>query len=179
MAESSRRSASRNASGGRRAQRLDATDIAILDILQSTAKITNTTLAERVGISPPSMIERVKKLEAAGVITGYVSLVDPRRLNKSIMAIVHVSLREHSAEILANAKKRIAALDEVLACWYCAGDEDFILKVIVEDMDAYEAFISEKLSAVKGIGRLKTSFVLDAVKESTRVPLDAVPEANP
>lgn len=156
-----------------RPAKLDETDLRILRILQDNCKITNANLAERVGISPPSMLERVKKLEANGVIREYVAVLDPEPLDKAIMAIVHISLREHSAKTLQTMKDRLGALDEVLAIWYCAGDEDFILKVIVSDMREYERFISGKVSNVPGIGKIKTSFVLDAVKESTRLPLEA------
>lgn len=161
---------SRKRSPGKSA-RLDETDLQILRLLQENSKITNAMLAERVGISPPTMLERVKKLEAHGVIRGYVALLDPEPLGKGVIAIVHISLREHTAKTLATMKTRLSELDEVLSCWYCAGDEDFILKVVVGDMREYEHFISRKVSSVPGIGKIKTSFVLDAVKETTRLPI--------
>ena len=155
-----------------RPTKLDEVDWRILRILQENCKITNANLAERVGISPPSMLERVKKLEASGVIREYVAVLDPEPLDKAIMAIVHISMREHSAKTLQTMKDRLSALEEVLAIWYCAGDEDFILKVVVSDMREYERFISGKVANVPGIGKIKTSFVLDAVKETTRLPLE-------
>src|SRR5262245_65725650 len=81
---------------GRRSQRLDATDLRILDELQHSSNLTNAALSQRVGISPPSTLERVRKLERAGVITGYVALLDPDSIARTIQAIVHVSLSQHS-----------------------------------------------------------------------------------
>ncbi len=158
-----------------RSARFDAIDKAILNELQQNAKITNAMLAERVGISPPSTLERVKKLENMGVIRGYVALLDPVSLHQSILAIVHVSIREHTAQTLEEAKKRLAELPEIQACWYCAGEEDFILKVRVEDMRHYEEFISKKLASVNGIIRLRTGFVLSSIKDSPVTSLDTMP----
>jgi len=156
--------------------RFDRIDKAILRELQTNSKITNATLAERVGISPPSTLERVKKLEQHGVIRGYAAQLNPAALNQAVVAIVHVSIREHSAAMLAEAKRRLNEFPEIQACWYCAGDEDFILKVRVEDMNAYERFVSTKLATVAGIGKLRTGFVLSTIKDTTQVSLDALDE---
>jgi len=154
--------------------RFDAIDLAILNQLQADSKITNATLATRVGISPPSTLERVKKLENSGIIKRYVAILDTVELDKSISALVHVTLREHGTNGLSDFKKAVAEFDEVQAAWHTAGEEDFILKVIVTDMDQYEHFVVHRLSAVPNIGRIRTSFCLSAVKDETRVPLDAV-----
>lgn len=153
--------------------RLDATDVAILDLLQSGSKITNAELAKRVGIAPPTALERVKKLEQRGVIRGYVALLEPAAVNKKTSAIVHLTLREHGQKPLERIKKELAALEEVLDCWHTAGEEDFILRVLVTDMQAYEDFVVNRLSAIAGIGRIRTTFVLNTVKRQTRTPLDA------
>lgn len=160
------------ASGGR--VRFDAIDLAILNQLQTDAKITNATLSQRVGISPPSTLERVKKLENAGIIRGYVALIDPASVNKGISAIVHVTLREHGEARLETFKEAIAKFSEVQLAWHTAGEEDFILKVLVTDMEEYESFVVHRLSAVPNIGRVRTSFCLSAAKDETRVPLDGV-----
>lgn len=154
--------------------KFDEIDLAILEQYQRDCKITNATLAERVGISPPSTLERVKKLEAGGIIRGYVALVDAASVLKSISAIVHVTLREHGADRLERFKREVMAFDEVRAAWHTAGEEDFILKVLVTDMNHYEDFVVHRLSAVSNIGRVRTSFCLSAVKDETGVPLDAV-----
>jgi Lrp/AsnC family leucine-responsive transcriptional regulator len=154
--------------------RFDAIDLAILAQLQDDCKITNATLAQRVGISPPSTLERVKKLEQQGIIRGYVAILDPVLLDKGITALVHVTLREHGEHKLNIFKDAIRDFEEVQAAWHTAGEEDFILKVLVTDIQQYEDFVVFRLSAVPNIGRIRTSFVLSPVKETTRVPLDAV-----
>lgn len=154
--------------------KFDTIDLAILEQLQTDSKITNAKLAQRVGISPPSTLERVKKLETSGVIRRYVALLDAEALEKTVSAMVHVTLREHGAEALANFKRDASAFDEVQALWHTAGEEDFILKVLVTDMQHYEQFVVHKLSAIANIGRVRTSFCLSEVKNDTRVPLDAV-----
>lgn len=154
--------------------RFDAIDLAILDQLQRDSKITNAMLAQRIGISPPSTLERVKKLETEGIIKRYAAIVDPAAVGKSITALVHVTLKNHGEGELRKFKADVAKFDEVLAAWHTAGEEDFILKVIVTDMDHYERFVVHSLSAVPNMGRVRTSFCLSTVKEDTRVPLDAV-----
>jgi Lrp/AsnC family leucine-responsive transcriptional regulator len=154
--------------------KLDEIDLSILDLLQTSSKITNAMLAEKVGISPPSTLERVRKLEQRGIIRGYVALLEPSELNKSITAIVQVSLGEHSHENLTRAKASIGEFDEVLQCWHTAGDQDFVLHVIVSDMLAYETFVTEKLSTVAKIANIKTAIVLRTVKQTTCIPLDEV-----
>jgi Lrp/AsnC family leucine-responsive transcriptional regulator len=173
------RSAKRNGTPQARRERMprikfDAIDLAILEQLQADSKITNATLAQRVGISPPSTLERVKKLENSGIIRGYVAVLDPIALDKSITALVHVTLREHGREGLTKFKNAVAVFGEVQAAWHTTGEEDFILKVVVTDMEQYEQFVVHRLSAIPNIGRIRTSFCLGSVKDETRVPLDAV-----
>ena len=158
--------------------KFDEVDLAILEQLQSDSKITNATLAQRVGISPPSTLERVKKLEASGIIRGYVAILDPAALGKSIAAVVHVTLREHGMEQLRTFEHAIVEMPEVQSAWHTAGEEDFILRVVVTDMNQYERFVVHKLSAIPNIGRVRTSFCLSSVKDDTRVPLDAVGDSN-
>lgn len=154
--------------------KFDGIDLAILEQLQSDSKITNATLAQRVGISPPSTLERVKKLEAGGVIKGYRALLEAKAVNKSIQAFVHITLRVHGAEHITAFDDAVAAFDEVQGAYHTTGEEDFILRVLVTDMDQYERFIVHRLSAIPNIGRVRTSFILSPVKDETRVPLDAI-----
>lgn len=154
--------------------RFDEIDIAILRQLQGDAKITNATLAQRIGISPPSTLERVRKLEQNGILTGYVALLDGASVGKGISAIVHVTLREHGEARLIAFKESVAKFPDVQCAWHTAGEEDFILKVVVTDMAQYEDFVVHKLSAIPNIGRVRTSFCLSVVKNETAFPLDAV-----
>ena len=167
--------AARSVSAGRGARvKFDEIDLAILDQLQRDSKITNAMLAQQVGISPPSTLERVRKLENEGIIRGYVALLDASAVNKGIVSIVHVTLRHHGKAELEDFRKEAAAFDEVQACWQTTGDEDFILKVVVTDMQQYEEFIVDKLSAIANIGRVRSNFCLGTIKDTTFVPLDSV-----
>ena len=154
--------------------RFDSVDLAILGQLQADSKVTNAELARRAGISPPGALERVKKLERAGVIRGYAARVDAMSVGKTIHAIIHVQLREHGEAQIDAFKKAVSAFEEVLEAWHTTGEEDFILKAIVTDMEHYERFVVHRLSAIPNIGRVRTSFCLNTVKDETAVPLDAV-----
>lgn len=160
-----------NGKGGPRVK-FDEIDIAILDQLQADSKITNATLAKRVGISPPSTLERVKKLEQSGIIKGQVALVDPSSVGKSITAIVHVTLDKHGVQELRDFNEAIDNFGQVLDCWHTAGEDDFILRVLASDMGAYESFVVHELSAIGNIARIRTSFCMSTVKQTTVVPLD-------
>lgn len=154
--------------------RFDHIDLAILEQLQSDSKITNARLAKNVGISPPSTLERVKKLEQSGIISRYTAILDPVAVGKPMSAIVSVTLREHGEDRLRAFARAVAELDEVRSVYHTAGDEDFFLRVVVTDMGQYEEFVVRKLSDIENIGRIRTSFCLSVVKEETAIPLDAV-----
>lgn len=155
---------------------LDNSDRRILNILQQDGRITNTRLAAEIGISPPAMLERVKRLEASGVIERYVALVDREKTGFGLLALVMVSLSLHQISSLQTVKEQLVALDEVLECYQITGDVDFLLKVAVKDMNSYTAFINHKISGIPGIQNIKTSFVLDTLKSSTalKLPLDEI-----
>lgn len=150
---------------------LDRTDVQILEILQDNGRITNVKLAERIGISPPSMLERVRKLEASGVIDKYVTILDRRKIGYGLMAIVIVSLSLHQVSSLEKVVEELAALKEVQECYQLTGDVDFLLKVAVKDMDSYTDFVNYKLSGIPGIQNIKTSFVLNTIKCGTNFNL--------
>lgn len=152
--------------------KIDKTDKKILEILQNDAYITNVELASRVGISPPAMLERVKRLEKSAIIKRYVALVDSHKVGKGTTALVSVSLTAHQLASIAAFTTAIAKLDEVLECHHIAGDHDFLLKVCVKDILSYEKFILEKLTKIKGVDRINTTFVLSTVKYSTNIPID-------
>ena len=149
----------------------DPTDINILHILQKEARITNSKLAGQIGISPPAMSERVKRLEAAGAIERYAAILDREKAGFGLLAVVNVSLSLHQISNLNTVKDRLVQLEEVLECYQMTGDIDFLLKVTAKDMNAYTAFVNNKLSGIPGIQNIKTSFVLDTLKSDTALPL--------
>ncbi len=150
---------------------INDTDKKILNILQQDGRITNSKLAADIGISPPAMLERVKRLEASGVIDKYVAIVDREKTGFGLLAMVMVSLSLHQISSLQNVKERLIDLDEVLECYQLTGDADFLLKVAIKDMNRYTEFVNNKLSDIPGIQNIKTSFVLDTLKYSTMLKL--------
>ncbi len=158
--------------------KFDAVDLAMLEQLQTDSKITNASLAKLAGISPAGALERVRKLEQAGVIRGYAAKVDPARVGKAITALIHVSLRSHGKQAIEDFKAELQELPEIRSAWHTTGEEDFVLHVLVNDMDHYEQFVVHRLSAIPNLGRVRTSFCLSTVKDDQRVPLDAVGEAR-
>ena len=151
--------------------KFDEIDKKILDILQINCNITNAQLASEVGISPSSMLERVKRLENSKIIKKYVALVSPEKVGRGTLAIVSVSLAMHRLESVDTLIKALNELDEVLECFHTAGEEDFILKVAVKDIQEYQNFVLNKLSKIEGINKIKTTFVLSTVKYQTCFPI--------
>ncbi|MEN8211427.1 MAG: Lrp/AsnC family transcriptional regulator [Thermodesulfobacteriota bacterium] len=144
---------------------LDKIDKQILNTLQENGKTTNSRLSKIVGISAPSTLERVKRLEQAGVISHFTAVLNPESIGYSIMAMVNLSLSLNSLTSVVDIKKKFADLEEVIECYQIAGANDFILKVIAKDIKAYGEFMNTKLTQIEGIQIIKSSFVIDKVKE--------------
>lgn len=155
--------------------RLDATDRAILAQLQEDARISVAALAERVGLTPTPLRARLERLESSGVIRGYHADVDPVHLGRPVMAFVHVTMRDHSRASHHRFVKAVSTMTEVIEVHHIAGEEDFLLKVLVESVAAYEVFILERLTTVAGIGRVKTTFVLSSSKHRAPVAVGDEP----
>jgi Lrp/AsnC family transcriptional regulator, leucine-responsive regulatory protein len=151
--------------------KIDATDKKILEILQDNGRITNAKLAATIGISPPAMLERVRRLETAGVISKYTSVLDREKIGLEVMAIVSISLALHQLESIDRFQERLLAMDEVLECHQVTGEDDFILKVVLEDIKSYSEFAMKKLATIPGILNFKSSFVLSTIKHSYSLPI--------
>lgn len=149
----------------------DEIDIEILRLLQGDGRMTNVDLAKRIGLSPPSALQRVRNLEQRGFISGYVALLNPNRLGKSITVFVLVSLALHQEQPIERFRKNIQEIPEVVECYHVSGEFDFLLKVLVPDIPAYEMLIREQISKIQGIQQLKSSFVLAEPKHTTQIPL--------
>lgn len=152
-------------------KQLDAKDYDILAILQSEGRITNAELAQRVELSPPSALQRVRYLERAGYIRQYVALLDPERLNLKITVLALVSLALHEEQSVERFLESFADLPEVVEVYHVSGEFDFLLKIVVEDMRAYEALLRDKVLRIKGIGQIRSSFVLATSKRTTALPI--------
>lgn len=151
---------------------LDEVDVKLLALLQEDGRITNADLAKSVGLSPPSVLQRVRTLEKAGLIRGYHALLDPERLGYRLTALTSINLALHQEQPIERFRRAIQDIPEVQECYHVSGETDFLLKIVVRDMRAYEQLIREKLSKIKGVGQIKTSFVLSTVKHTTLVPLN-------
>jgi Lrp/AsnC family leucine-responsive transcriptional regulator len=149
----------------------DETDKKILTILQTDGRTTNARLAQEVGLSPPAVLERVRRLEASGVIEKYVAILDRQQAGFGIQTIVMVCLSHHQISSLQNVKERLTQMEEVLECHQLTGEVDFLLKVAVKDMDGYTDFVNNKLSGIPGIQNVKTSFILETLKNNTALNL--------
>ncbi len=144
---------------------LDKIDKQILNTLQKNGKTTNSSLSKIVGISAPATLERVKRLENAGVISHFTAVLDPEKIGFSIMGMINIGLSLSSLSSVAEIKEQFFNLEEVIECYQIAGENDFILKVIAKDIKAYGEFMNTKLTQIKGIQIIKSSFVIDIVKE--------------
>ncbi len=150
---------------------LDEKDVQILGLLQEDGRMTHAEIGKRIDLSPPSVFQRVKALEKAGVIKSYAALLDQDRLGLRLIAWVGISLSLHQEQPIERFRKSILEISEILECYHISGDSDFMLKVVVKDIRDYERFMREKLLKVKGIGQIRTNFVLGTTKSTTKIPL--------
>ena len=150
---------------------LDHTDLNILNILQTDAYATNKEIAARLNMTSTPVFERVKRLEREGYIKQYVALLDRKMLGLAVVAYCNVQLKEHSTSFLEKFELDIQTLDEVQEVFHIAGNYDYLLKVVVGDMDAYQAFVSKKLAALDNIGRVQSSFVMKEIKQTTKLKI--------
>jgi Lrp/AsnC family leucine-responsive transcriptional regulator len=151
--------------------KLDKTDRRILDILQREGRISVTDLAERVGLSATPCARRIRQLEESGLIEGYAAIVDPRRAGQAIQAIVQIKL-QHSDEIVERFRRLLLERPEVLACYTMTGEMDFLLHVIVRDIEALSDFTTRRLLRMPGVRDVTSSIVLETVKRSPVIPLE-------
>jgi DNA-binding Lrp family transcriptional regulator len=153
--------------------KLDDIDYAILRHLQDSARMSNVELAERVGLSAAPCLRRVQALEEAGIIKKYVTLLDPSAVNRSVAVFVQISLDLQVEGRLEAFERAIMKREEVLECYLMTGDSDYLLRVVVPDVAAYERFLKDSLTRIDGVAGIKSSFALRQVKYSTALPLPA------
>jgi DNA-binding Lrp family transcriptional regulator len=149
----------------------DEIDRRILTALQENARITNVELAESVGISPSPCWRRVRELEQKGVISSYVTLIDPASIGLPVSVFVQVTLERQVETALEEFEKVVADWPEVMECYLMTGDADYLLRVVVADLAAYHRFLVDHLTRVPGVASIKSSFALKQVKYRTALPL--------
>jgi len=150
---------------------LDKTDRKILRILQADGRITNAELAERIGISPPPTLERVRKLERNGIIRKYAALINPIAVGVETFTFVEVTLSRHGQDSVLAFMKAVDSVPEILECHHVTGDADFLLKIAVRNIPAYEDLVLHKLTALPHIQHLKSMVVLSTLKNETSLPI--------
>jgi Lrp/AsnC family leucine-responsive transcriptional regulator len=150
---------------------LDRIDYKILNILQKNCRVSNVDLANQVNLSPTPCLERVKRLEQSGYISKYVAHLNPKKLKANLTAYIQVSLESSTTYSLQQFNQQIKQLNEVIECSMVAGGFDYIIKIRVEDMDAYRDFLGGKFAAIKGISQTYTYVVMEEVKSTHIVPI--------
>lgn len=155
--------------------KLDKLDKRILREIQWDGTITNLELAERIGLSPSPCARRVKQLEDAGIILGRVTLLDPRKLDLKLTALIQISMDRHTPDRFEKFEERIASYAEVIECLLITGQSaDYQLKVVVPDMEYYQEFLLNKITRIDGVTDVHSSFMLREVQNTTALPLDHI-----
>ena len=149
---------------------LDALDRKILNHLQNNGRVTNQELADEIGLSPSPCLRRVRQLEASGAILRYVALVDPETIGLSVTAFVRVRLDQQDDRHLADFEAAVAEFPEVMECYLMTGEADYQLRVLVGSLGQFEDFLRHRLTRVKGVANVTTSFALRPVIYKTALP---------
>lgn len=151
---------------------LDAIDKGILDALQQDAKQTNKQLSLRLNLSVTAIFERIKRLERAGVIRGYVALLDRDLVDRGYTVFCQIKLKEHLQKAIHEFEREVVKLPEVVECFHLSGEYDYLLKIHVQDMQHYRTFMVNKLTTLRHIGSTQSAFTISEVKNQTALALD-------
>jgi Lrp/AsnC family leucine-responsive transcriptional regulator len=152
-------------------RKIDAIDRKIIAAIQIDGKITAQELANRVGLSASPCARRLRLLEESGIIKGYTAVIDQKKAGLPISAFASIKLERQREEDLDRFAQAVTRWPEVVDCYLMTGQRDYLMRIVVRDLEAYERFIKEKLTRLKGIASIETSFALDQVKRSEALPL--------
>ena len=151
--------------------KLDSIDWKILNLLQSDAGISNIELADQVCLSPSPCSRRVKNLELLGYISRRVTLLDPQKAGLPVTIFIQVTLHHHAKKDMDRFAKQVLDWPEVMECYLMTGDFDYLIRAVTPDLQTYQTFLDEKLTAVEGIDHIKSSFSLKPICYKTELPL--------
>ncbi len=151
---------------------LDRTDRRILEVLQQDGRIANVELARQVALSPSPCLRRLQRLEDAGVISHYTAILNPERLGLSLLAFVNVSLDKRTGHATDEFKLAVKEWPEVSECYAMTGEMDYLLRVLVTDLQHFSRFVMDKVLRHPGVLDVKSSFALEEVKRTTMLPVD-------
>ncbi|MDG6774225.1 Lrp/AsnC family transcriptional regulator [Thiomicrorhabdus sp. ZW0627] len=151
---------------------LDQYDKAILNALQNNGRLSNQEIADQIGLSPSACLRRFKSLEESGIILGYRTLLDAKKLGLDLMALIHISMDKHTKERFQEFENKVQALPNVLECLLLTGQTaDYQLKVVVKDLEAYQDLLLNHVTQIEGVSGVHTSFVLRKVIDKTAIPI--------
>jgi len=150
---------------------LDAIDRRLLKALQSNARMPNAELAKLVGLSPSPCLRRLKILENKGIIDRYVALLDQEQVGLPVSVFISIKLESQHEDALEKFEAEIKSYDEVLECYLMTGQRDYLLRVVAQDLRAYERFLKDKLTRIDGVASIESSFALSQVKYTNSLPL--------
>jgi Lrp/AsnC family leucine-responsive transcriptional regulator len=153
-------------------RKLDAIDRRIIAAVQADGRITANDLAERVGLSPSPCARRLRLLEESGIIKGYTAMIDQKKVGLPISAFASIKLERQREEDLDRFAKAVARWPEVADCYLMTGQRDYLMRIVVRDLEAYESFLKDKLTRLDGVASIETSFALGQIKRSEILPLD-------
>jgi Lrp/AsnC family leucine-responsive transcriptional regulator len=153
-------------------RKLDEIDRRIVQALQADGRMSNQDLAEKVGLSPSPCARRVRLLEEAGIIQGYVAVVDQKKLGLPVSVFASIKLERQREEELDRFGAAVARWPEVADCYLMTGPRDYLLRIIVSDLAAYERFLKDKLTRLDNVASIESSFALGQVKRSYAVPVE-------
>ena len=151
---------------------LDRTDRRLLDLLQQDGSLSNLELAEKVGLSPSPCSRRIKALQDMGLIEGYRAHLNARKLGLDLLALVNISMDKHTPERFESFERQVADCPEVLECYLITGQAaDYVLKIIVRDMEDYQHFLLGTLTRIEGVSGVHSSFVMRKVIDRSALPV--------
>ena len=151
--------------------KIDEVDRSIMRILQRNAKATIKDIGTELNLSSTPIFERIKKLDSAGVIDRYVTIINPGLIDLSLCVFIHISIKDHSKIAIDTFVEQVTAFGEVLECHHISGKSDFLLKMRHKDINAYNDFVLNKISTVPNISNVETSFSLSVRKDTTELPI--------
>lgn len=154
--------------------KLDKVDYKILGLLQENCRITTKKLSEKLNLSTSPVFERIKKLEKEGYIDNYVALLNERKIGLKQTIFIGVTLKGHTRSFLEKFLKQVNSFPEVMECYQVSGNFDYLLKIVIADMDAYEKFVQTKLSLISELGNVHSYIAIKKGKQTTRLDLKSV-----
>lgn len=151
---------------------IDEIDLKLISLLQKDGKMKIKELANALNMTSSPIFERIKKLENDGFITGYHAEVNQRKLGFQLIAFCSVTLDNHHKPTIEMFEKDVKTLSEIMECYHIAGQFDYLLKIVVVDMESFQRFLTEKLAILENIRRVQSSFVMTGIKNTHHLPIE-------